>query len=392
VLPSTLGASTTAYPGTNGLIVYSVDRVMPSGLHQGDLCLLDPTSGQTARLTRSLEDELQPAWSPDGLRLAYSARLFGEETITSVVYARDLAAGRRRNLTGRRTFDGAWIGTGVSPTWLPNGTEIGFGWRDGIAAIGADGHGRRLVWETRGFPAFVSWSPDGTRVAFVAVIDPGISSTSLLDLETRIAKDIDAQPSSVSWSPDGSRLAQSSGDVRILDLDGREIRRLTSTRADESFAAWSPDGSRIAFEREGDLYTVAVNGSGERRLARTPGIREGYPAWQPRVAGRTYPTPRFRTPCTLLGTDRAETLRGTVAADFAEGRRGDDVLRLERGDDIGKGGEGRDRIEGGAGNDILAGGPGPARDVILCGSGRDSVIAGRRDLVGRDCERVRRSG
>ena len=364
---------------------------MPGGLHQGDICLLDPASGRTTRLTRSLEDELDPAWSPEGLRLAYSARLFGEETITSVIYARDLTTGRRRNVTGRRTFDGAWVGTGVSPTWLPGGNEIGFGWTDGIAAIGVDGQGRRLVWRTQGSAVFVSWSPDGRRVVFVSVIDPGISSTSVLDLETRTAKDIDPHGSSVDWSPDGARLAQSRGDLRILNVEGRELRRLTSTRAEESFAAWSPDGKWIAFGRGGDLFAAAVNGSGERRLTRTPGIREGYPGWQPRVAGRRYPKPRVRAPCTLLGSDRAETLRGTAGADFAEARRGDDVLLLGPGDDIGKGGEGRDRLFGGPGNDLLAGGPGPARDVVSCGSGRDVAIVGRQDVVARDCERVRRS-
>jgi dipeptidyl aminopeptidase/acylaminoacyl peptidase len=382
--------SERAYPGENGLIAYDVTRVLPGReAYDSDICLLDPSSGETGRLTRSLEYEFGPAWSPDGSRVAYSAYFPGEDLQTSVVYVRDLSSGRRRNVTGPRAIRDGLAGSGVSPTWLPRGKEIGFGWGSALQVVGVDSRRRREVWQTQGFPIFVSWSPNGRRVAFIAITDPsGTGPTSMLDLSTRAAKDIDPQATAVDWSPDGDRLAQSKNGIRIIDPDGRELHRITSAR--EAFSPrWSPDARWIVFERRGDLFAVAVDGSGERRLTRTPGIREGSPDWQPSPARRR-PRPSFRTPCTLLGTDRGETLRGTSGADFAEARRGNDLLLLGRGHDVGKGGEGRDRIYGGPGNDLLGGGPGPARDVIFCGSGRDVAIAGRRDSVARDCERVRR--
>jgi gametolysin peptidase M11 len=55
------------------------------------------------------------------------------------------------------------------------------------------------------------------------------------------------------------------------------------------------------------------------------------------------------------------------------------------------------RIRGGPGRDILRGGPGNdtlisrdrSRDSIRCGTGRDLVLADRRDQVARDCETVK---
>jgi len=53
------------------------------------------------------------------------------------------------------------------------------------------------------------------------------------------------------------------------------------------------------------------------------------------------------------------------------------------------GGTGRDGLYGGEGNDSLRSQDG-SFDVVGCGSGRDEVVADRVDLVGVDCERIRR--
>lgn len=389
VLATRAGGTTEAFPGSNGLIAYSVLRAMPDGLYQGDICLLDHISGRTGRLTQSLESEYLPDWSPEGGRVAYAGFDGHDEGFSSsVVYVHDVATGRRVNVSGPRGTDPA-NGTGISPSWLPGGEEVGFGWSEGILAVGADGRGRRLVSRVSGFPLFVSWAPDGRRVAYIGINDPsGAGPTSILDLSTMTAKDIDPRASYVDWSPDGSTLAQLKNGIRIIDPEGRELRRVSSSPERDLYAAGSPDGGQFAFERAGDVHVLAADGSGERRLTRTRGIKESNPAWQRRPPGSA-PMPVFRTPCTLLGTDRAETLQGTAGADFAEARRGDDLLRLGRGDDVGKGGEGNDRLFGGPGNDVLAGGVG--KDSIFCGSGKDIAYAARRDRVARDCEKVRRS-
>jgi hypothetical protein len=54
-----------------------------------------------------------------------------------------------------------------------------------------------------------------------------------------------------------------------------------------------------------------------------------------------------------------------------------------------EGGAGQDRLFGEEGNDRFLARDGEF-DVIGCGPGRDTVLADRQDLVGVDCEVVRR--
>lgn len=127
----------------------------------------------------------------------------------------------------------------------------------------------------------------------------------------------------------------------------------------------------------------------------------------------------------LRGTPGADTLNGRGGNDRLIGRAGRDVLLGKLGNDTLIGGPGRDRLVGGSGNDRLSGGadsdrlvggPGKDRldgqagndiiiagagkdiikardgrqDTINCGTGRDVVIADRKDRVARNCEVVRR--
>jgi hypothetical protein len=57
-----------------------------------------------------------------------------------------------------------------------------------------------------------------------------------------------------------------------------EGRRLIGDADD---ASYSPDGTLVAFAREGDLWLANADGSGRRRLARTPKVAEWGPSWLP---------------------------------------------------------------------------------------------------------------
>jgi len=104
-----------------------------------------------------------------------------------------------------------------------------------------------------------------------------------------------------------------------------------------------------------------------------------------------------------LGNDRVS---GDAGNDAVYGGDGNDNLTGGSGDDTVSGGAGADTISGGPGSDILIGGRGKdvirgdagndtihardgQKDVINCGSGRDSVIADKVDVL-RNCEKVTR--
>ena len=90
--------------------------------------------------------------------------------------------------------------------------------------------------------------------------------------------------------------------------------------------------------------------------------------------------------CTIVGTDRPETLRGTPGDDVIcglggndriDGLGGNDTIIAGPGHDVVAGGDGNDRIWGGAGDDILEGGAGA--DTLWGGDGFDSIVGGTGD-------------
>ena len=65
-----------------------------------------------------------------------------------------------------------------------------------------------------------------------------------------------------TWSPDGSKIAFVSnreGGFQIFSMnaDGSNVQRLTNQPADNYQPAWSPDGTKIAFTRGGGCAILA---------------------------------------------------------------------------------------------------------------------------------------
>ena len=111
---------------------------------------------------------------------------------------------------------------------------------------------------------------------------------------------------------------------------------------------------------------------------------------------------------TLLGGFGNDRLHGVSGKDVITGSRGRDRINGGAGSDRIAGGSSGDRIAGDAGSDRINGNSGSdsikgnsgsdritsrdnSRDRVNCGLGRDSVVADRKDVVSRNCERVRRS-
>jgi Tol biopolymer transport system component len=90
------------------------------------------------------------------------------------------------------------------------------------------------------------------------------------------------------WSPDGSRIAfdrqiRSPEGPRyglfVLDLDTLHTR-LVADPIDPFGTSWSPDGKWLAYERDGDIYAVDVDGGEPLQVTAGP-EEDGMPVWQP---------------------------------------------------------------------------------------------------------------
>ena len=166
-----------------------------------------------------------------------------------------------------------------------------------IAAVGLEGTQPRRLTENKHFDNYPSWTPDGTRIAFL--IDDGYYTGGGRYVRSRlvtmaadgtdekwieIGHEVRLHPP--QWSPDGTRLAvvgrhpdQRRLAIYTMGADGSDVRRLGVAASGPS---WSPDGERIAFATvDGDelaLYTMAADGTEARRVPVAAG-------WEPRYRG-----------------------------------------------------------------------------------------------------------
>lgn len=185
-----------------------------------------------------------------------------------------------------------------------------------IFTVRDDGSGLRRVRGTHEAlgPVF---SPDGRTLAFTRQIDRetpttvggtrwenGFHGSSIwtVDLLTGAQRQLTPWRDGLrfaasSFSPDGSTLLATYEDPLLvkesqpvaLGLDGSIARRVFD---DGSEPVYSPDGSKIALVRgieeygrnrgeSTDLFVVNADGTGLRRLTRTPGFVELSPSWDP---------------------------------------------------------------------------------------------------------------
>lgn len=166
------------------------------------------------------------------------------------------------NGTSSRRLTDVTFSNDEDPAWSPDGTKIAFTTdRDGnreIYVVNADGSNAERLTTEPAADYEPAWSPDGTRIAFVSerAGAPGIfvmkaDGTNPLRLTTTSAREVDP-----AWSPDGRiTFASERGvppdakfptpDIYVMNADGSEVTRLMTLGG--THPAWSPDGTQLAY-------------------------------------------------------------------------------------------------------------------------------------------------
>ncbi len=233
-----------------------------------DIAVVNADGSGFARLSHPGHD-LQPAWSPDGSRIAFVRDRIDEGVAIHVVTA-DLTV-------DTRLTDGP---VHLHPAWSPDGSTIAFSsLRDGSAQIAALGmvSGRVAVLaDLPGWEGHPAWSPDSRQLAFVSDY---VAYDFVFDIytmnadgtgQTRRTQGFDQNPGGIkyylhpAWSPDGSMIAFVRGEfidqrdmrfrVSVMSADGVFLKHLAwagdipwDDVLDPGSLTWSPDGDYIAY-------------------------------------------------------------------------------------------------------------------------------------------------
>ena len=225
------------------------------------------TVGNTTPVAVGPDLEMMPAISPDGKLVAYS-------TATPVggrIFVRQMDGGRASMLTGDLGGDHEY------PRWSPDGSRVSFVANGAIYVVPAlTGGSPKLTIERAGTH---SWSPDGKEIVFATTNQRAIKAQPLAGGSPRTLVE-GTFLHSPSLSPNQKVLLYSEGRIPTLvnvsgnvlwtlPLGGGKPTRISDSTHVNVSPVWMPDGKSVLFVSNAggtrDVYQLPVTSDGRPR-------------------------------------------------------------------------------------------------------------------------------
>ncbi len=240
-------------PAANGLVTYAT-----SG---GDIATVNPSTGVARTVVGGSESDRFPVFSLDGTKIAFVRQVTGGDEVFVV-----------------------------------------------------DESGGGLVRITNGplaIPGRLTWSPDGSRIAFVSgdhlwIANTNGSGANRLDLDVAAGAELAWRP------PDGRELIilgsrNGKAELYLVGVDGTGLKPITSLNGGDGAFQWispSPDGSRVAFGMYPELqvHVVTIDQGRDQLISPDGNAGLNFPRWSPdgtRIA--VLQVPRAPTGPTRIG-------------------------------------------------------------------------------------------
>ena len=288
-------------------------RLKPTATHCSLLiahCFLSLTLTLTLTLSHALAQELpytvkritdgrsmdyNPEFSPDGKQIVFVSKTENTEKIKKGefwhktpfylnLWLIDSDGKNRRQLTSGEVQD-------FAPRWTPDGKKVIFvsnsrGNQGDVWSINTDGSNLNRIaeiegdtgqWRTLQYPVL---TPDGKGLVFMLYRKESISGVWFMDIESRNMRRITSGGNGDYFpvvSPDGKEIVFETmrlgiGDIWSTDISGKNYKRLTYENYPELYPAYSHDGTKISYvaNKEGiiDIWIMDRDGKHRKRVTK----------------------------------------------------------------------------------------------------------------------------